>query len=373
MAASRRPSRQPVSVRLAPRRAAALLVVLSLALAACRGDAPGRPGGGQGGGTAAPTAAATRGSGSGDAPAASALAWKAGRNDDTITLDGIQRRYIIHVPKSYKAGTPMPAVIVFHGTGQSGDLFWDVSGWKEKGEAEGILTVFPTANTYDVPEDGGRVPKWNDVGLDRKVKAGTVLLDDVAFVRAILERLETTFTVDMDRVYATGFSSGSGFTATRLLFQMDDTFAAFGIDPGSLTAADASTPGSRTGLKSVYIVAGTDDEKVFNNEAAGYLSRNFPKTPEAVMADPYIAKVYGQWFKLLGLDPVSYTYEASKAGSGFGTLTFRKSTTGGSNELLLRFVNGMPHWYPWPAVKAKYGFINADIFWEFFQRHPFGK
>ena len=294
-----------------------------------------------------------------------------GRNDITITVEGQQRTFIVNVPKSYESGHPMPVVMFFHGTNQSAEYSWKASGWKEKGETEGIITVFLTALKYNIPEDGGVVTKWNEGGVASKLKAGTRLYDDVGFVRTALEYLQSGWTVDPDRIFATGFSSGSGFVSNRLLMQMPDTFASFGVTPGTLSSDDATvTPGPLTPQRSLYIVAGTNDGKAFGQPQAKALRANFPKDPAVILADPYIKAIYGRWFPVLGLDPARYSIEQGQP--DWQTLTFAKGAAGGTNELRLRFVQNMPHLYPGPADAKDYGFANSDVFWAFFQAHPLG-
>jgi polyhydroxybutyrate depolymerase len=68
-----------------------------------------------------------------------------GKNRFTMQVDGDTREYYVHVPAKYNANTPTPVVFMLHGTSGDGERFYIISGWKEVGEAENILTVYPSS------------------------------------------------------------------------------------------------------------------------------------------------------------------------------------------------------------------------------------
>ncbi len=300
------------------------------------------------------------------------LPFEPGRNDYTIEVDGEEREFIVQVPASYTAGQPAPLVFMFHGTSQDGEKFWQDSGWKEKGEAENIITVYPTALKYFVTDDNRITTKWTYSEIETILRPGAKIHDDIDFVQAMLDRIEATWTVDHDRIYATGFSNGGSFTDSRLLMEMPDVFAAFAVaGSGVLPPSYAVTPAEQTSQRSLYILVGTNDDKVFGNPAAvaSGIDADFPSTPEEFMAHPYIQGIYGRWFSVLQLDT---TYTAEVGRPPRETLTFDHSLTSAPNELRIRVVRGMFHIYPGPSDEAHIGFQACDLFWDFFQEHPLG-
>lgn len=42
-----------------------------------------------------------------------------GDHSRALTVDGLKRTYVVHVPKSYDGSQPCPVVLVFHGGGSS--------------------------------------------------------------------------------------------------------------------------------------------------------------------------------------------------------------------------------------------------------------
>ncbi len=369
------------------------LVVLVAMVAACGGDGSKEgdavpsatdtavasatsPAGTEPVGTATQTT--TSGATGGETPAATAttppqpLQFTPGRNDYTIMVDGKAREFIVHVPASYVAGTPAALVFMFHGTSQDGEKFWSDSGWKEKGEAENIITVYPTALRYFVTDDNRVVTKWTYSEIATILKPGTEVHDDVEFVQAMLDRIEATWTIDPERIYATGFSNGGSFTTTRVMMEMADVFAAFGVaGSGVLTPTYQVTPSDETAERSLYILLGTNDDKVFGNSTAiaSGITDDFPTTAEEFLAHPYIQAIFGRWFAVLGLET---TYTAELGRPARETLTFDTSLAGAPNELRIRVVKDMFHIYPGPS-DVGIGFQACDLFWDFFEQHPLGE
>jgi polyhydroxybutyrate depolymerase len=125
----------------------------------------------------------------------------AGNKKTTLQHGGRARTYTLHVPSGLRAGLPIALVFDFHGAGGNGSQQQGMSGWASLGDREGFLTVFPDG------VDG----YWN---VDDKCcgTAGKSQIDDIGFVRAILDQLRADICIDPKRIYATGFSNGGGFT-----------------------------------------------------------------------------------------------------------------------------------------------------------------
>lgn len=150
-----------------------------------------------------------------------------GKNSFTVTADGVTRNYIVSVPSRYTGQTKTPVVIMCHGAGGDGELFYKISGWKEVGDSLGIITVFPSALSYCVVDDGvmENSTKWNSFPGGDPFCPGQDLKDDVAFMRQMIADLERKYNIDTKRIYMVGFSSGGQFSATCAI-QMSDVLAA---------------------------------------------------------------------------------------------------------------------------------------------------
>src|SRR5437588_5945893 len=64
-------------------------------------------------------------------------------SSELIVVDGVARGYRIHIPGSYRAGTPIPLLILLHGHGSSGSQIERSTRMSRKSEKEGFMAVYP--------------------------------------------------------------------------------------------------------------------------------------------------------------------------------------------------------------------------------------
>ena len=169
-----------------------------------------------------------------------------GKNRLTTMVDGDEREYYLHVPQSYTGETAAPVVFMLHGTSGDGEKFYDISGWKEVGEAENILTVFPSSWRYCIIDDGVQktTTKWNSQPSEWQPCAGETLRDDIKFLRQILSELDDKYQIDRKRVYLAGFSNG-GQMAAKCSVDMSDVLAAVVENAGSFYTDTTWAPARR--------------------------------------------------------------------------------------------------------------------------------
>ncbi|WP_369218418.1 alpha/beta hydrolase family esterase, partial [Streptomyces flavofungini] len=115
----------------------------------------------------------------------------------TVTVDGVRRTYLLHVPASYDPRTPTPLVLSFHGHGRTADYQERLTGMS----GLDALVAYPQGMAGT---DGKSA--WQGAPYSADV-------DDIAFTRALIGRLQGTLCVDSRRVYAAGKSNGGGFAA----------------------------------------------------------------------------------------------------------------------------------------------------------------
>lgn len=135
-----------------------------------------------------------------------------------LTLDhaGLERSYLLAIPRSWSRARPAPLVLAFHGGGQTAQSFAQKRpDLFAKCEAEGFVLCFPQATgvggrTHWVPVDG---------------VLGLPPVDDPGFARALVVTLQAALALDPARTYACGFSSGGNFTH-HLAATAPDIFAA---------------------------------------------------------------------------------------------------------------------------------------------------
>ena len=171
----------------------------------------------------------------------------------SITHDGIERDYIIYVPEIYDGSKAVPLILNFHGFGSSASQQMFYGDFRDIADTEGFLLVHPEGTTFI----GNQF--WN-VGFP----GISSTIDDVGFTEALIDELATLYTIDLDRVYATGMSNG-GFMSFLLACQLSEKIAAVASVTGSMTQdtfddcnAQLPTP--------VLQIHGTEDDVVLYNE-----------------------------------------------------------------------------------------------------------
>jgi polyhydroxybutyrate depolymerase len=152
-------------------------------------------------------------SASASAPAASntkgcSRAVHPGVTTKTLTVDGVAREYLLEIPTSARARTPAPLLFDFHGLGSNMTQQAAYSELNEKGGRAGYVVITPNGT--------GTLKSWKPPPISQA---------DVAFVKAMLAKTESSLCIDRDRVYATGMSAGAIFSTT-LPCALPGTFAA---------------------------------------------------------------------------------------------------------------------------------------------------
>jgi polyhydroxybutyrate depolymerase len=61
----------------------------------------------------------------------------------TLTVDGVERRALVHVPPAYDGKAALPVVLMFHGNGGTAESVVKETGWVAKSDAAGFIVVFP--------------------------------------------------------------------------------------------------------------------------------------------------------------------------------------------------------------------------------------
>lgn len=176
--------------------------------------------------------------------------------DQTLKVDGASRAYHAYIPSDASAGLPL--VLSLHGHGQDIDTvtgrFGDTappSVWMHIAEREGFIVAYPQGLVGPDNQSG-----WNDCRSDTTKHTDA---DDVAFLRALVDRLDQTYDIDDQRVYVTGVSNG-GFMSLRMAVEADDLVAAAAPVIAALPAQpDCAEP---TRPVSVLFMNGTEDPLV---------------------------------------------------------------------------------------------------------------
>ena len=170
----------------------------------------------------------------------------------SITHDGIQRDYILYIPELYDGSTAVPLILNFHGFGSNANEQMFYGDFRDIADTEGFLLVHPEGTTFI----GNQF--WN-VGFP----GISSTIDDVGFTEALIDELATLYTINLDRVYATGMSNG-GFMSFLLACQLSEKIAAVASVTGSMTQNTFNNCNAQLPTP-VLQIHGTDDDVVLYN------------------------------------------------------------------------------------------------------------
>jgi polyhydroxybutyrate depolymerase len=275
----------------------------------------------------------------------------------SVAVGGQRRSYLVHVPARREPNEPVPVVLALHPARMNGATMAWLSGLNKKADEAGFIVVYPNGA-------GARSSSsWN--GGDLGGSAEQERVDDVAFLRAVLEELGRTFQVDARRVYATGLSNGA-VMVYRLASELSDRIAA--------VAPVAGTMGTETcrPTRPVPILHfhGTNDEFIPFEGGKGVKSLSGPD---------YYSVDYSirSWAKANECYEEPATEELPERVRD-GTRVVKKTYGGGKDgaEVVLVVIEGGGHTWPGRPLPARLlGKTTAnvsanDLMWEFFGKHP---
>ncbi len=287
-----------------------------------------------------------------------------GKNRFTITVDGVEREYYVHVPAGYKNSSPTPVVIMCHGGGQTGEQFYNISGWKEVGDSVNILTVFPTALTYCTTDDGvtANRTKWNTYPGGSDFCAGVTPKDDIKFIKEMIAALKARFYVDAKRIYMVGFSNGGQFTATCSV-EISDILAA-AIASGGGGAFPRDTTCNPVRLLPSMLMFGNKDGKMIKGlglPAGSSVPMGFT---QLYAAYPYLYSVQPKpYINTFRLNPTTYTVSGDT--NSVVTADYAGLSGNPDNVFKMVEVKGMEHEYP---NGINYPLRAAVIHWAWFKQ-----
>ena len=149
----------------------------------------------------------------------------------TIRHHFLKRTFLLYVPSTYDEQNPIPLVLMFHGGENTAINASERFGFSEKAEQEGFLVAYPDAS--ELMGDS-----WN-FGLGWYTASyfdelGRWFTDDIGFCKKIIDKLQTEYSIDSNKIYAAGHSNGR-MMSYYVAVSISDTFAAIGSCGGCIS------------------------------------------------------------------------------------------------------------------------------------------
>ena len=121
-------------------------------------------------------------------------------NSQTILYDGINREYLLYIPDSYDGTTSVPLMLNFHGFGGRASEYIIEADMRSLAESDTFILVYPQGSYLE------GYPHWNACPTGGGNKSDT---NDFGFVESMIKKISSQFNVNMERIYAAGYSNGS--------------------------------------------------------------------------------------------------------------------------------------------------------------------
>lgn len=264
----------------------------------------------------------------------------------TIQSGGLTREYLLYEPAIYNGSTPVPLVINMHGYTSNNIAQALYGNFRNIADTANFIIVLPNG-TLD--NQGQRF--WNAFGVNSDV-------DDVGFIRDLIDSLSASYNIDPQRIYATGMSNG-GFMSYVLACELNDRIAAIASVTGSMAPLELASCNPVRPVPVMEIHGTADDVVPYNGSPL--LAVSIPDVIDAWVefnhcnATPLVTNVPNT-STTDGCTAVHYLYSGGENGS---TVEHYKIVDGG---------------HTWPGAGFIIGVTNQDVnaskeIWRFFSQY----
>lgn len=272
------------------------------------------------------------------------LVWSSGQghaqtgfSDHTLTSAGAQRSYVLYLPDN-AGNDPLPVVFSLHGSGSVPQGQMETSGFADLADQHGFAVVFP-AGTF---ANSGSARSWN-----ANIETG---VDDVQFIRDMIDDVAGITSIDRSRIYSSGFSGG-GRMSSRVACELSDVLAAAAPVAGLQYPDDCSV------RRPIPIITFHALDDPVNRYVIGEDSRPYWRMGVETALD--------KWRQANGCTLANTDDRLSQR-----VTSYRWTDCGGGSEIHFYLTDTGRHSWPGSTNGNANQDINAsELIWQFFSRH----
>lgn len=281
--------------------------------------------------------------------------------NETLLVESLIRKSIVHLPRQYNAEQQHPLVIVLHGAKLSGWIAQAATGFDRIANDENFIVAYPDAihKQWDDGRPEGFTPSYG--------------VNDVKFISTLIDYLVWKYQVDPEKVYVAGYSSG-GMLTQRLGLELTHKITAIATVASSLPMAQYRKNEQPSRPLSLLMINGSADRAFPWNGGNTQIIRIRVGEVAPVLA------TYNYWINANGgADDDIEQKEESLRKQGSGTqVEFINTRTENGSCIMLYKINGGGHTWPGSEVPLRYipllgrqsRQMNAsELIWEFFKKH----
>jgi len=277
--------------------------------------------------------------------------------DLQLQFEGRNREFIVSVPTKQPPQGGYPLVFMLHGSSGDKNVFYNSKGWKELGQQENFVTVFPSALKWCSVENGDNrvIARFVCGALLDSICPSEIpkLISDVGFLKKLVSLIKDTLPINNNKVFISGFSNGSAMTH-KMAMDAGDIFSAAGCSSGSFHELDSVAPVRRI---PIWFMVGTKDDRYltpkypvempFNDSILNYLYRVLNRT---VICQGLTQK----YTKMESTNSISYIFTECRPGETCAPYIFTLN-------------KDQKHFYP---NGNNYPLDAPRLFWDFFNDPP---
>ncbi len=264
---------------------------------------------------------------------------------DSIFVGGQYRSYRLYVPAIYTGTTARPLILNLHGYTSNAQQQQLYSNFMPIADTANFLMVFPNG-TYS---SGQRF--WN-AGFS------STLVDDIGFLSALIDSLDLTYNINLNRVYSCGMSNG-GYMSHTLACELSNRITAIASVTGSIFNGQYGPNCHPTRPVPVMQIHGTSDPTV---PYAGS-STSMP-----------VDSVVKYWVTKDNCNPVATFSNVPNTSTTDGCTAEHYRYLGGTSGSSVEFYKIIGGLHTWPGFPFGGSGTNMDInaskeIWRFFNKY----
>lgn len=264
----------------------------------------------------------------------------------TIQYDGEIREYEIYVPSIYDGSTAVPLIFNFHGgSGTIADQI-SIGDMSSIADTANFIAVYPQA-----------LPDPNDGGSTNWIHKDPTTVDDVYFVDALIDSIATDYMIDLDRVYACGYSLGGEFTF-ELGCRLNNRIAAIGVVARTMQkyTYDNCSPVHPTGVLTILGTADaiSDYNGVWWGGVQYYMSAN---------------ETHDLWVSHNNCDTLASTSIIPDINTGDGSTVEQNTWSTSSGCIYVEELKVIGGGHDWPGSFGNMDINSTEEIWNFVSRY----
>ena len=268
---------------------------------------------------------------------------------EQIEFDGLTRTYLKYIPAGFDEDSSLPLVMSFHGgTGNANDQL-AIADMRSLADQDQFILLYPDA--YPEPLEGET--NWQVVVAGDLPFTVPTPHDDIGFVDALIDEMDAAHGIDLNRVYAMGYSNGGGFTFD-LACRLNERIAAIGVVARTMYI-ESYEACNVTHPTAVMTILGTAD---FISEYNGIV---YEGTEYYVSAEDS----HQLWIEANGLETTASETDVPDIASNDGSNADLISWSSPDNCISLEHyrINGGGH--DWPGTFGNMDIVAHEVIWDF--------